>query len=146
MKITIQTEDSVTETQIAITCNRITTEIERIIATLKILDRQLTAVKGSETFFIDISTLLYIETVDKKTFLYTTEDVYESSLKLYELEEQLVNAEFFRAGKSCIVNLKRIKSLKADLDRRIRVTMENGEQLMVSRQYAEELKKRLGVR
>lgn len=36
--------------------------------------------------------------------------------------------------------------MRMDLNRRIRVTMENGEQLMVSRQYAEGLKERLGVK
>ena len=50
------------------------------------------------------------------------------------------------AGKSSLVQLKYIKSLKMDINRRIKVTLENGEQLMVSRQYADELKKRLGVK
>ena len=74
------------------------------------------------------------------------DDMYETDLKLYELEEKLEESGFFRAGKSCIINLKYIKSLRADFDRRIKVRMENGEQLIVSRQYAETLKKRLGVK
>ena len=40
---------------------------------------------------------------------------------------------------------KVIKSLKNDVERKLRLTLENGEQIIVSRQYAEELKKRLGV-
>lgn len=68
--------------------------------------------------------------------------IYETEMKLYELEEQY---GFFRATKSCVLNLKFIRSLKTDFNRRIKVTMENGEQIIVSRQYAEELKNRLGV-
>ena len=33
--------------------------------------------------------MLYIESVDKRTFLYTEESVYETPLRLYELEERL---------------------------------------------------------
>ena len=95
---------------------------------------------------MDVSKVIYLESVDRKTFVYTGENVYESSLKLYELEQQLDECGFFRASKSCLVQLKYIKSLKADINRKIRVTLENGEQIIVSRQYAEELKKKLGVK
>ncbi|MBP1756299.1 MAG: hypothetical protein H6Q59_2697, partial [Firmicutes bacterium] len=39
-----------------------------------------------------------------------------------------------------------INSLRADVERKIRVTMSNGEQLIISRQYADYVKERLGVR
>lgn len=146
LKISIQTNESIQDTEISIVCNRITPEIEKVISTLRMLDRQLTARKGEEIFLLDISEVLYIETVDKRTFLYTVKDEYETNLKLYELENQLEEVGFLRVGKSCVLNLRHIKSLKADFDRRIRVSMENGEQLIVSRQYADELKKRLGVK
>lgn len=90
---------------------------------------------------MDVATILYIEAVDRKTFVYTEKGVYESDLRLYELEEQLEEYGFFRAGRSCLIQLHAIKSLKRDINRRIRVTMENGEVLMVSRQYSEALKK-----
>lgn len=146
MKISISEDEKVKETQIAITCNHLTPEIEKIISMLRILDMKLTGNKDGETCLIDAAKVLYMESVDKKTFIYTEGAVYESQLKLYELEAQLAASGFFRASKSCIIHLKQIQSLKADLNRRIRVTMSNGEQLMVSRGYAEELKERLGVR
>lgn len=146
MKISISEDTRVTETEIAITCNHLTPEIEKIISMLRILDMKLTGIKDGETCLIDAAKVLYMESVDKKTFIYTENAVYESQLRLYELEAQLERSGFFRASKSCIIHLKQIKSLKADLNRRIRVTMSNGEQLMVSRGYAEELKGRLGIR
>lgn len=145
MKITIRTEENIDDMEIVITCARLTPQLDKVIASLRLLDRQLPARRGEETFLLDVSQVFYIDTADKKTFIYTEQDMYESNLKLYELETQLEDAGFFRAGKSCILNLKHIRSLKADFDRRIRVTMENGEQLIVSRQYAEQLKKKLGV-
>ncbi len=146
MKISINIDEDVKDTEISISCNRLTPKIEKILATLRILDRQLMAVKGDETYLLDVSKIIYIESVDRKTFVYTSDDYYESKLKLYELEEQLCECGFFRASKSCVVQLKYIRSLKADIDRKIRLTLENGEQIMVSRQYAEELKRKLGVK
>ena len=90
--------------------------------------------------------LLYIDTADKRTFLYTKNEIYETELKLYELEEQLKDADFFRANKSCIINFRHIASLKSELNRRLLVTMTNGEKLIVSRQYAEYVKEKLEVR
>lgn len=146
MKIEINVEPDIEDTTITVSCGRLTPEIEKLLAAIRMLDRQLTVIKEKETYFLDIEKVFYIEAVDRKTFVYTRHEVYESDLRLYELEAQLEEAGFFRANKSCLIQLKCIKSLKADIDRRIRVTMENGEQVIVSRQYAEGLKKRLGVR
>ena len=87
-------------------------------------------------------TALINETMAK----YMAEDVFETKLKLYEIEQQLCQVGFLRVSKSCLVQLKFIRSLKAELDRKIRLTLENGEQIIVSRQYADELKHRLGVK
>lgn len=146
LKISINVEENVKDIEIAVSCSRLTPEIEKILATLRILDKQLMAAKGEETYILDVSQVVYIESVDRKTFVYTGREVYESSLKLYELEQQLEECGFFRASKSCVVQLKYIKSLKADINRKIKVTLENGEQIMVSRQYAEGLRKKLGVK
>ncbi|MBR5089888.1 MAG: LytTR family transcriptional regulator DNA-binding domain-containing protein, partial [Ruminiclostridium sp.] len=70
----------------------------------------------------------------------------ETKMKLYEMEERLCGSGFLRISKSCLVRLRFIRSIKAELDRRLRLTLENGEQMIVSRQYADELKRRLGVK
>lgn len=145
MKIVIQAGQDVAETKITVTCGRLTPQLEKMISMLRMLDLQITGKKEGETYLLDADRILYIDTADKKTFLYTEDSVYETELHLYELEEQLAENGFFRAGKSCIINIKHIVSLKAELDRRIRVTLCNGEQLMISRQYADGIKKRLGV-
>ncbi len=146
MKILINIDQNLTDTEIIINCGSLTAETENIIAALRMADNQLTVLKDGETHILDISKIAYIETVDRKTFVYTENDCYESKLKLYEMDKKLCSVSFLRISKSCIVRLKYIRSLKAELDRRLRITLENGEQLIASRQYADELKKRLGVR
>lgn len=145
MKISININEEVKDTEIAISCNQLTPEVEKIITTLRMLNQQLVVMKDSENFIIDVSDIIFIEAVDRKTFVYTRKDFYESKLKLYEMETRLCESGFFRASKSSLVQLRHVKSLKNDINRKIRLTLENGEQIIVSRQYAEELKKRLGV-
>lgn len=146
MKISINIDPGLADTEIVINCGSLTAETENIIAALRMANNQITVLKDGETHILDISKIAYIETVDRRTFVYTEKDCYESKLKLYEMDEKLCSGSFLRISKSCIVQLKYIRSLKAELDRRLRITLENGEQLIASRQYADELKKRLGVR
>lgn len=145
MKITINIDEKTDETEINISCRQLTQEIENIIATLRIMNQQMTVMKDGENYLLDISQISHIEALERKTFVYTEDDVYESGLKLYEMEERLCQSGFFRVSKSCLVHMKFIKSLKKDVERKLRLTLKNGEQIMVSRQYADEMKKRLGV-
>lgn len=146
MKITINIDPSLKDTEIAVNCSALTPEIESIITALRIMDSQMTVIKDDESVILDISKIVYIESVDRKTFVYTEKECYETKLKLYEMEERLCGSGFLRISKSCLVQLKYVRSIKAELERRLRLTLENGEQMIVSRQYADELKKRLGVR
>lgn len=145
MKIIINIDENMPETEITISCNQLTDEIENIMATLRIMNQQMLVYKDEENHLLDVSCISYIEALERKTFVYTENDVFESKLRLYEIEEKLCRLGFFRISKSCLVNLKYIKTIRKDVERRIRLTLKNGEQIMVSRQYAEEIKKRLGV-
>ncbi|WP_343210478.1 LytTR family DNA-binding domain-containing protein [Anaerolentibacter hominis] len=146
MKLHIQEEGDLQETEITIRCRRLDKNVEKIVAMLRIMEQKLTGEKEGQTYILDASEVLYIDTADKKTFLYTGKEVYETSFKLYELEEQLADSDFFRAGKSCIINFNQIRSIRPDLDGKLMVTMNNDERLAVSRQYAGTIKKKLGVR
>lgn len=145
VKITINIDENIQETEIQISCRQLTIEVENLIATLRIMNQQLAVIKENENYLLDVNDISYIEAVDRKTFVYTEEEVYESKLKLYEMEEKLCQSGFIRISKSCLVRLKYVKSIKNDVERKLRLTMKNGEQIIVSRQYAEEIKKRLGV-
>ena len=146
MKITINTDPALKETEVTVNCPALTPETESIIAALRMMESKITVIKDDESFILDISGIAYIESVDRKTFVYTENDCYETRLKLSEIEEQLCGSGFLRISRSCLVRLRYIRSIRAEFDRRLRLTLENGEQMIVSRQYADELKKRLGVK
>lgn len=146
MKLEILIDESAEDLHIQVTCKQLTSDIERIIASLRVLNRQLTAKKNGEIYFLDITQIIYIENVDRKSFIYTADDIFECDLRLYELEQQLEEFGFFRVSKSFLIYLPKIQSLRAEFDRKVRITMSNGEQIIASRQYADELKRKLGVK
>ena len=142
MKITIQESEHITQTEVVIHCRETDDEVLTVVAALSKFNKKLTGTKNDRTFIIDPADVLYFDSVDKKTFAYTKSEVFEIPLRLYELEEKLLR-DFFRASKSAIINIGKIKSILPDFGGRIEVTMVTGEKLMVSRQYAHELKKKL---
>lgn len=146
MKINIVEDSKYEEMEVTVRCGRLTPEIEKLISLLRVMDLKLTGYRNGESYILDADKVLYIDTADRKTFFYLKDEVYESALKLYELEEKLAVLDFMRASKSCIVNFRKIKALKADLDGRLLLTMTNGEKLYVSRQYAVNFKKKLEER
>lgn len=146
MKIEIDVDDKYTDTEVIIRTPKITQEIEKMIALMRMINMQIGVKYNDETYLLDIEKILYIDTVDRKTLVYTEDEIYESDLKLYEIEMELVERDFLRVSKQTIVNLRKVKSLRAEFDRKIRLTLQNGEQIIVSRMYSDELRKKLGLK
>lgn len=144
MKIEIQ--EGCADVEVLIKCPQATKEIRRMESLLHGLGQRLFCTRNGVTHLIDRQDALYFESVDKRCYLYTAGDVYETPLKLYEIEELLTDADFFRCAKAQILNLAKIASLRPDFGGRIEVVMENGERLIVSRQYVKPLKERLGLK
>ena len=146
MKIEIDIDDKYSDTTVIIKASHFSREVEKTVAIMRMIDMQIGVKKDDETYLLDIDKILYIEGVDRKTFVYTEEDTYESELKLYEIEQELLEREFLRISKQSIVNIRKIKSLKADINRKIRISLVNGEQIVVSRMYSDELRRKLGLK
>ena len=120
-------EDIKNTFQVIIQCKKIDEEILRLRNNIELFDKKLYAKKDNELFLINSSDILYFDSVDNRTFLYTNDDVMEIKQKLYELEILLSDKDFVRISKSQIVNINQIRSLKPELNRTILVTMFNGE-------------------
>lgn len=145
MKITIDEQPGVQGIEVTILCKRADGQVLDIVARLRMLDRKVTGSVSGHTRIVNAKDVLYIESVDKRTFIYTADEVLETSLRLYEMEERLADWDFLRVAKGCVVNFHRIASLHPDLNGRIVATMDNGEQVVISRQYAPDVKHKLEV-
>ena len=142
----IQIVEAIRETlKVIIKCRQVNDEVLRLKYHIELFDRKIQAKRNNETYFIDSSDVLYFESVDNRTFLYTANDVMEVKLRLYELETFLSEKDFIRISKSQIVNINKIMALKPELNRTILATMCNGEQLYISRKYVKAIRNVLTI-
>ena len=146
MKIEIDIDEKYPDTEVVIRANKLDRDVERLVAMMRMVNMQIGVRKNDETYLLDVEKILYIEAVERKTFVYTSDETYESDLKLYEIEQELLERDFFRISKQSIVNIRMIKSLKSDINRKIRITLRNDEQIVVSRMYSDELRRKLGLK
>ena len=146
MKIEIDIDEKYPDTEVVIRANKLDSDVERLVAMMRMVNMQIGVRKNDETYLLDVEKILYIEAVERKTFVYTSDETDESDLKLYEIEQELLERDFFRISKQSIVNIRMIKSLKSDINRKIRITLRNDEQIVVSRMYSDELRRKLGLK
>ena len=104
--------------QVLIRCHAVTEEVREIAAFVKSRQGSLTGVKDSRQYEIAVSDIYYFESVDGKTFLYTKDQVYETSYRIYELESMLRPKNFLRVSKSMLLNLMKIRSIQSALNGR----------------------------
>jgi DNA-binding LytR/AlgR family response regulator len=142
----IEIQEGFAAVEVIIKCPKATEDIIRIESLLLGSDHRLSCSKDGTTHLIDRKDVLYFESVERHCFIYTTDNVYETPLKLYEIEELLTNAGFFRSAKAQILNIAKIVSLCPEFGGRLEVVMENRYRLIVSRQYAKLLKERVGIK
>lgn len=144
MQVTIS-KDIESGTSVEIHCREVTAETERLERYIRRFDERIMGSAGGQAHNIALEQILYIEAVDKKTFLYTPGNVYETDKKLYELESLLDEKTFFRCSKSVIVNLNKITKLKPEVTRNILATLTNGEVVVISRRNVKQLKALIGL-
>lgn len=94
---------------------------------------------------LSVSQVVYCETVEEQTFVYTETGMYQTALTLAELEERWAAIGLLRCGKSCVVNLYAIRRLRSCGAGRIEAALTTGEKIMISRHYAPALREKLGM-
>lgn len=144
MKVEIKQVISKEDEQAVISAVTITEDIQNAIDILDNNCRVIPVLSDGETVMCKTDKIYYIESVDKRSYVYTKENCYETKYRLYELEEVL-NASFFRCSKAMIINIRKIKSVKGELNGRMNAELLNGEQIVISRAYVKELKRKLGL-
>lgn len=96
-----------------------------------------------EMYQIPVADIFYFEAVGELVFAYTKDKVYEIKMRLYQIEEKLLEDKMVRGSKSFVVNIRQIQSVRPALNGRLYATMKNGEEILVSRQYAKNVTKRI---
>ena len=113
---------------------------QKLIKKIESLDFMVSGSCKGKVFQVHISDIYYAESVERKTFLYTKDEVYMTEKKLYELEEVLREAGIIRISKSCLMNVDMLYSIRQLMNSQLEATLLNGEKLIVARTYLKSIK------
>ncbi|MBD5537415.1 MAG: LytTR family transcriptional regulator [Lachnospiraceae bacterium] len=116
------------------------TKTKKLIQKIESLDFMVSGHSKGKVFQVHISDIYYVESVERKTFLYTRDEVYMTDKKLYELEEMFREAGIIRISKSCLVNVNMLYSMRQLVNSQLEATLLNGEKLIVARTYLKSIK------
>lgn len=146
MKVRIDLDENISEDEVIIRCSRLDEKAQKVYDTLMELTKEskhLLLYKGNTEYYIPLNNILFFETSDSCISAHTANNVYETTYRLYELEEMLPGF-FMRVSKSTILNIKRIYCISRNLTASSEVQFQNThKQVYVSRNYYKALKDRL---
>jgi DNA-binding LytR/AlgR family response regulator len=131
------------EERAVIQCYEINDDVKSIVSFIKATGATLSGYIDERATQIPLQDIYFVEAVDNKVFAYTAKKVYELKCKLYEFEALYENRRFFRCSKSFVVNLMKIDHVRPALNGRFLAKLFSGEEVIISRQYVPELKRRL---
>ena len=85
MRVEITVDQNEETAFVEIHCKEVTDNVSRLQRHIENFGTGIKASKDGETVMLKLSAILYAESVDKKTFIYTESKVYETDKRLYEL-------------------------------------------------------------
>ncbi|GIO39505.1 LytR family transcriptional regulator [Paenibacillus antibioticophila] len=145
IKVSIEVIDDTEEAEILIRCHQVDEEIQGLVKKIKTETLIILGYHEDRISRIRLSDIYYFEAVDGKVFAYGKSSVHEVKQKLYELEELCKEKHCFRASKSTILNIAKIASIHPSISGRFQALLDNGEKVVISRQYVPMLKRMLGL-
>lgn len=98
-------------------------------------ERVIVGRKDQNVKRIFLREIYYLEIVDRHCFAYLDQEVFQIEYNLRMFLEKYGALGFIQIGKSLVVNLHRIDRIKPDLNMRMHLLMENGEELVLNRAY-----------
>lgn len=143
MKITLKQENGIDELEVVIHFKKVDDQVMQIVQKLESCNHTIIGNDNGRQYKINIYDIYYIESVDKKVFIYTKEQVFRSEQKLYQLGQELCSFDFVQVSKSCILNLDVLESIETLYNSRMCATLQNQEKIMISRTFLPNIKKAL---
>lgn len=146
MKVRIEINENLAEDEVIIRCGKLDERIQKVYDTIMDMakgSKRLKLCKGCVDYYIPLDSILFFETSDNFISAHTVDNIYETTYRLYELEE-LLPGNFMRVSKSTILNINHIYSISRNLTSSSEIQLLNShKRVYVSRHYYKFLKFRL---
>lgn len=145
LKIRIEL-DKDAEEEVILRCKDLTPKIIKLQQVLtKTMNKsgQIILYKNDTEYYLEIDKILFFETENSAVLAHTAKDVFETKMKLYELEN-ILGGDFLRISKSAIVNTNKIYAISRNLTASSVIEFQGThKQIYVSRAYYKVLKAKL---
>lgn len=143
MKLRLHQRQELEETEIDIAYSRMTNRLSKMVGYIRQYTYMVEAFWNGKSFLIPLDEILYFDTTDRKTFLYTNKQVYECRKALIEVENELSNTTVIRISKETLLNTTALVNVRPCPNHRLMAELSNGENLIISRKYISILQNRL---
>lgn len=140
MRLIMNKRADLEEPEVTLAYREMTEGVKRVSDFVKSLDRSILCKRENEEHEVAVSDIFYIESVDKKSFVYCEKEVFQCSYRLYELEEMLAASGYVRVSKATLLNIEKLKGVKTLANSRLEAMLANGESVCVTRKYLKEIK------
>lgn len=137
MRVVIEKPPEGGEEELIVRVNQLSERVLELLRVIQAEDESLSVLCPSSVF--------YFESVDNRVYAYEKAEVSELKQKLYELEQRFAGTDFIRISKSMILNLAKVERFAPSFSGRFEAILQNGEKVVISRQYVPAVKKRLGL-
>lgn len=149
MKIIMEVDDSLPDSEIVIRCKEVSDEIlflQKQISELVSAKMKLQVSKGDTVFYLRLEEILFLETAENYLAVHTINQIYESKQRLYELEGVLPG-NFMRVSKSTILNTGKVRAIHKNITGASEIEFVNTtKKTYASRNYIKELIRKLEER
>lgn len=147
MKIKIEIDETLKETEVVIRTEKVTDKVNNIVKSIsdEMIPNIIMGFREDNVEILDETKILRIYSSSGKVFADTEDGEYILRLRLYQLEDRLSPSMFVRISNSEIINLKKVKKFDLSFVGTICVVFSNGVTTYVSRRYVSKIKKVLGI-
>ena len=143
MRLILNERPEMEKPEVTIAYSEMTANVKRVADFVRSVEQTVLCKKDEEECSVPVGDIFYIESVDKKTFVYCEKEVYMCSLRLYEIEKIVEKAGFVRVSKSTILNIEWLKGVKTLVNSRLEAILSNGERVCVTRKYLKDIREAL---
>ena len=140
MKLILQQQNDISETEVEIRYAELDDSVLDLINRVGKSNQYISGEDNGRQYRILPDDIYYIESVDKKTFVYTETRVFRCDMKLYQILEKLNSAVFVQVSKSCILNINVLDNIHAIYNSKMEGTLINGEKIIISRTFIPSIK------
>lgn len=143
LKLQLLKKENLIETEIDIRYSNMTQSLNSIIQYIRQQEYLIQGTFDNKLYQIPLNKILYFETVDKRTFIYTQQKIFECKKKLSVIEQDLIKANIIRISKTVLLNTSCLACVKPYPNHRLLAELNNEENLIVSRKYISSLRDKI---